>query len=596
MPEPLAAVRLVCQAHERVAALAHVAHTVDAFMWTHASWTLESASEHGLMSLLDRLLKLEWPGFNRPCREQRLGQAIAASAVGLYDAQVTKWWYSYIPGCKVSSVSHMYEMAIEYDCIPILEWIYQENDGVLPRLQRPLDGTLLRLLGHLDFDHSPNTAAWLLEHGCQLSCDAIQMNKNSDTTSFQSVQRCLKFQSENSAVEILKPEYSVHTALLGGRLDDLLWVHEHRPEFFGPDLLRAAVRYGNLDAAKWLVHTFPVHYFNNPKRTFAYRFDLGAYRYSLAMVQWVLCEFEWRKQRNRNEWMREARDYAARAGKLEMLQFVYAIYTERLKSAQAIALALRKWTGPRLMDEAAGNGHLDVVEFLHSRHPDQQCSSNAMDVAAGNGHLDVVQWLHKHRPEGCTKEAMNSAAANGHLQVVQFLHDNRTEGCTKKAMNAAARNGFLHVVRFLHENRREGCSRKAMDRAAENAHLHVVQFLHANRREGRPADALLRADARAQYDVYEWLRDNRYEHVRPDNAGPGLSTCEALYAKCDCPDSFIDKTILSHDFDMIERLISNARRKNNEKSMESHRHDLAMFTARIKDRVDCVTLDERFNW
>lgn len=44
---------------------------------------------------------------------------------------------------------------------------------------------------------------------------------------------------------------------------------------------------------------------------------------------------------------------------------------------------------------------------------------------------------------------MDEAAANGYLNVVQWLHANRTEGCTTKAIQYAARNGHLEVVRWL---------------------------------------------------------------------------------------------------------------------------------------------------
>lgn len=102
------------------------------------------------------------------------------------------------------------------------------------------------------------------------------------------------------------------------------------------------------------------------------------------------------------------------------------------------------------VDAAAGNGHLDVLEFLHNADSaaykrrkqdgdtklvgfcDANCSEDAMDGAASNGHLNAVKWLHAHRDEGCTTDAMDSEAANGHLKVVQWLHRNRSEGCTKR--------------------------------------------------------------------------------------------------------------------------------------------------------------------
>mmetsp|Transcript_17703 Transcript_17703/g.28787 ORF Transcript_17703/g.28787 Transcript_17703/m.28787 type:complete len:112 (+) Transcript_17703:153-488(+) len=64
-------------------------------------------------------------------------------------------------------------------------------------------------------------------------------------------------------------------------------------------------------------------------------------------------------------------------------------------------------------------------------------SSSSMDNAAKEGHLAVVKWLHKNRQE-CTTQAMNLSAWNGHLHVVEWLHANRSEGCTTWGMNMAA--------------------------------------------------------------------------------------------------------------------------------------------------------------
>jgi hypothetical protein len=73
----------------------------------------------------------------------------------------------------------------------------------------------------------------------------------------------------------------------------------------------------------------------------------------------------------------------------------------------------------------------------------------------------VVQWLHENRTEGCTTKAMDDAAENGHLEVVKWLHANRTEGCTTNAMDWAAMEGHLEVIQWLHHNRTEGCSRSS---------------------------------------------------------------------------------------------------------------------------------------
>jgi hypothetical protein len=44
-----------------------------------------------------------------------------------------------------------------------------------------------------------------------------------------------------------------------------------------------------------------------------------------------------------------------------------------------------------------------------------------MDFAAGNGYLEIVEWLHKNRKEGCTTDAMDFAAKYGKFEIVEYL-------------------------------------------------------------------------------------------------------------------------------------------------------------------------------
>lgn len=82
---------------------------------------------------------------------------------------------------------------------------------------------------------------------------------------------------------------------------------------------------------------------------------------------------------------------------------------------------------------------------------------------------------------GFTADATFFAARNGHLQVVQWLHSNRQEGCTTRAVDDAAKNGFLDVVKWLLENRSEGYS---TDLVAASGRLHVVKWLHNKQKRG----------------------------------------------------------------------------------------------------------------
>lgn len=75
-----------------------------------------------------------------------------------------------------------------------------------------------------------------------------------------------------------------------------------------------------------------------------------------------------------------------------------------------------------------------------------------MDEAAANGHLDVVRWLHEHRTEGCTRAAMNGAALAGDLAMLEFLRSSRSEGCTAQAFVNAYNGNHLEVMVWLEAN------------------------------------------------------------------------------------------------------------------------------------------------
>ncbi|KDO28563.1 hypothetical protein SPRG_06421 [Saprolegnia parasitica CBS 223.65] len=199
------------------------------------------------------------------------------------------------------------------------------------------------------------------------------------------------------------------------------------------------------------------------------------------------------------------------------------------------------------MDDAATNGHLEVVTFLHWNRTEGG-TAFALDGAAANGHLDVIEFLHLNRREGCTTRALDEAAANGHLAVVQFLHFNRTEGCTHQALDEAISRGHLDVVRFLIEHRAEGASFNMLDRAAtygrleiveyldslgsaactvaavDNAalygHLHAVKYLLANRAEGGSRHAVESALDLGHVQIAEYLVSRGY---------PSPTTSEGLW-------------------------------------------------------------------
>ncbi|KAE9093729.1 hypothetical protein PF007_g18019 [Phytophthora fragariae] len=208
---------------------------------------------------------------------------------------------------------------------------------------------------------------------------------------------------------------------------------------------------------------------------------------------------------------------AASHGHLEIAKFLREC-TKEVDASElegldgVVVIGSIEFVSGKTMREAAEKGCLDVVQWLYHEYGhdvdlfvnNDGTPTNAIDGAAGNGHLEVVQYLHgfpnssdlasRKRKRGdesairsvptCTEAAMNAAASHGHLAVVQWLHENRTEGCSTVAMDDAAASGHLRVLQWLHEHRTEGCTTAAMKNAARYGHLEVVRWLHYNTRVG----------------------------------------------------------------------------------------------------------------
>lgn len=275
------------------------------------------------------------------------------------------------------------------------------------------------------------------------------------------------------------------------------------------DVLRNAIYAGSLKIAQFLVsHDYLLEVGTGS-------LSIAACDCDLEMVQWLQTLPQ---AKDSTGWI----DEAAGAGKLDIVQWAHENIKDDVCTVNAMDeaasqghLHVVQWLHQnrtegcttRAMDDAAGTGHLDIIQWLHE-HRTEGCTTAAMDIAARNGDFDVLLWLHEHRSEGCSTEAMDSAAALGRLEMVQWLHVNRTEGCTAAAMNKTASDGHLDIVQWLHENRSEGCTTDAMDDAARDGQLHVVQWLHENRAEGCTTYAM---DYALSLEIVQWLHENRTE-------------------------------------------------------------------------------------
>ncbi|KAE8976996.1 hypothetical protein PF011_g23829 [Phytophthora fragariae] len=167
------------------------------------------------------------------------------------------------------------------------------------------------------------------------------------------------------------------------------------------------------------------------------------------------------------------------------------------------------------MNEAASNGHLEVVKWFQATRS-VSCSTKAMDGAAGNGHLDMVKWLHENTTAGCTVRAMDVAARNGHLDMVKWLHENTTAGCTTNAMDTAAAKDHLEMCKWLHANRSEGCTVQAVEYSI--GHLRLGSWLRSHYPEIQSSDNRLWLYPRNLFDALLFLEANYPKVFTPEFA------------------------------------------------------------------------------
>jgi hypothetical protein len=276
------------------------------------------------------------------------------------------------------------------------------------------------------------------------------------------------------------PSQAVAEAAKNGHLEVLQWLfsnHDH--VYWGGDEMYYAVANNRLEVAKFL------HDHTAPPADDMYLIDEAARHGDLDMMKWLHSE-------RGDQLTYEGVMRAVNHGFLAAVKWMRETFPDSVVASDI------------KMDNAAANGHLEMIKWLHGQHA--WCTKQAMNLAASNDHLDVVRFLHENRAEGCTTDAMDLAAANGHLETVQWLHHNRTEGCTQFAMDSAAKNGFFEVVKWLHTYRTEGCSAQAMDDAAAAGHFEIVQWLHKYRTEGCTRAAVADSIENGRFEVARWLR------------------------------------------------------------------------------------------
>ena len=105
-------------------------------------------------------------------------------------------------------------------------------------------------------------------------------------------------------------------------------------------------------------------------------------------------------------------------------------------------------------------------------------NENTWQWAAISGDLELIKKLHISDKSNYTKLTMDLAAGNGHLEIVKYLHNNGYKG-TILTMNLAVMDNQLEIVKYLIEIKELNIE-EAVYLARYCGYFKILQFLHNN--------------------------------------------------------------------------------------------------------------------
>lgn len=208
---------------------------------------------------------------------------------------------------------------------------------------------------------------------------------------------------------------------------------------------------------------------------------------------------------------------------------------------------------PIALEESTKQGNLDAVIFLtkytnvRSTNNDDEnsyvaCSEEALDEAAINGHLEVVRYFHKKRRERCTQKGIDGAAENGKIETVYYLHTQQNNVCTAEGLNGAAKNGHTEIVKYIY-TKMGVTSNDAIVNAATAGKLDTVKHIYRYISKENVKKAIFNAVENGYLDVVKYL----YRHIKDEDE------------RRQCLDAVIEKANTTNNFTIFRWAID---RKN----------------------------------
>lgn len=276
-----------------------------------------------------------------------------------------------------------------------------------------------------------------------------------------------------------------------GHLNVVKWFCENRPDLYSNDLPYEAAHNGHWDILKYLHSIGRVTFW--PICSAAARGDLDIVKY--------ICEHG--RLCVRPEVYTNAMTTAAGRGHIEVVKYFHGIGVHCNKEAMKEAavwnhmevlkylyhvVKAEAYFPPNTLKTIAGQGHLDVIKFLHEnkilRYPSVWTKTKCYDIsdAVSNGRLEVIKFLYENElVDGCSAPSIVDASRHGHLEVLKYIYEKEItiwDSLPGKAIKAATETGRLDIVQFL-VSVGETFNEKAMDEAVSGGHLEVVKYLRS---------------------------------------------------------------------------------------------------------------------
>ncbi|AVK76689.1 Ankyrin repeat domain containing protein [Pandoravirus macleodensis] len=189
------------------------------------------------------------------------------------------------------------------------------------------------------------------------------------------------------------------------------------------------------------------------------------------------------------------------------------------------------WRGE--CDEAAGNGHTDVLRYAKEKGLGR--GEFACHYAAAGGHVDTLRYACENGWETCSATP-TYAARRGHLDVLKYVHESGGDWECDTVWGAAS-GGHIDCLDYLLKNGCPGFDEGACDEAANAGRIATLQWLRAH---GCPWGASVCAEAArgGHVDVLDWLRRNGCPWDRHTVRGAALRghlNCLAYAIDNGCP-------------------------------------------------------------